>query len=153
MLASNIKFLILSLCAGLALGWVAFTGSQGAPLGAPGAGSWTAPALPPDYSGSAGRLEQELLQAGFLLRPLSALQATQAGEAGPPDPLAGLQFLSAARINTSLTVQIRLPDGRVTSVKPGDDVLDGWMVSSTTPYSIQLERAGEQRVFGSRLPD
>jgi hypothetical protein len=153
MFAGSLKFLILSLCAGLAWGWVAFFSAERPLPSAAGTGSWTAPVLPPDYSGSSGRLEQELLQTGFLSRPVSALRTMQVEEAGPVDPLAGLQFLSAARINTSLIVQIRLPDGRVSSVKPGDDVLDGWIVSSTTPYSIQLERAGEQRVFGSRLPD
>lgn len=153
MLASSLKFLILSLCIGLAWGWSVFSASESPAAGAAGSGRWTSPQLPADYAASAGRFEQELLQPGFLAQPVSALQAEAAQDAGPVDPLAGLQFLSAARINKTLTVQLRLPDGRVSSVKPGDSVLDGWIVDATTPYSIQLERAGEQRVFGSRLPE
>ena len=153
MFASSLKFLILSLCIGLAWGWSVFSALDSPEPGSPGSGRWTSPQLPTDYSASAGRFEQELLEPGFLVRPVSALQAETAPEAAPVDPLAGLQFLSAARINKTLTVQIRLPDGRVSSVRSGDRVLDDWIVGATTPYSIQLERAGEQRVFGSRLPE
>lgn len=153
MLASSLKFLVLSLIIGLAWGWSLFAGSGAAPADAIGTARWVTPVLPEDYSTSAGRFEQEMLQPGFLARPVSALEKEAEDNAPPPDGLSGLQFLSAARINNALIVQIRLPDGRVSSVRTGDAVLDGWIVASTTPYSILLKRAGEERVFGSRLKD
>lgn len=153
MFGTSFKFLLLALCVGLGWGWTQFSRSASQPPESVGTGRWSPPPLPTDYSTSAGRFESTLTENGFLARPVAALAVEAVETSLPQDPLAGLEFLSAARINNKLSVQLRLPEGQVKSFRQGETVLEGWIITAATPYSVQLEKAGEQRVFGSRIAD
>lgn len=143
-------FLVLSVAGG-AIGYFSGTASHEAP-NERSADRWTSLAKPIDYSESASRFRSSLLSSSSLQAskppsPDTSPSVATGTEGSPTGDTYTPNIISIAEVDGIPTVQVRTNEGYMTSLRRGDVLFDGWIISEVSDAGVRVEQDDEELFF------